>query len=110
MDITLRFLRKDDPLYDWSGSIKTYTKLSVKWEHEKIEAKNSNKMPSRRYFDGQFIASVSRELGVAESLLHKWRKAKFASGTDLERENLELKKRLREVEMERDILKKAAQI
>lgn len=64
----------------------------------------------KKIFDGQSVASLSRELGVAESLLHKWRKAKFASGTDLERENLELKKRLREVEMERDILKKAALI
>ena len=64
----------------------------------------------KKIFDGQSVASLSRELGVAESLLHKWRKAKFESGTDLERENLELKKRLREVEMERDILKKAALI
>ncbi len=64
----------------------------------------------RKILDGQSAASVSRELGVAESLLHKWKRIKIDSSSDLEKENLELKKRLREVEMERDILKKAALI
>jgi len=64
----------------------------------------------RRILDGQSVASVSRELGVAESLLHKWKKAKIDSSSDVEKEVLELKKKLREVEMERDILKKAALI
>ena len=63
-----------------------------------------------KILDGQSAASVSRELGVAESLLHKWKKAKLEISSDLEKENLELKKRLKEVEMERDILKKAALI
>jgi len=56
------------------------------------------------------VASVSRELGVAESLLHKWKKAKCETSSDIEKEVLELKKKLREVEMERDILKEAALI
>lgn len=64
----------------------------------------------RKIFDGQSVASVARELGVGEALLHNWKKRKAATGTDAERENIELKKRLREVEMERDILKKAALI
>jgi transposase-like protein len=64
----------------------------------------------RKILDGQSVASVSRELGVAESLLHKWKRAKINSSSDLEKEVLELKKKLREVEMERDILKKAALI
>jgi transposase len=64
----------------------------------------------KKVFDGQSVASVARELGVGEGLLHKWKKRKIESSSDLERENLELKKRLREVEMERDILKKAALI
>jgi transposase-like protein len=64
----------------------------------------------RKIFDGQAVASVSRELGIAESLLHKWKKAKLEISSDLAKENLELKKRLRDVEMERDILKKAALI
>ncbi len=64
----------------------------------------------KKILDGQSVASVSRELGIAESLLHKWKKAKLETGSGLEKENLELKKKLREVEMERDILKKAALI
>ncbi len=64
----------------------------------------------KKILDGQSVASVARELGVAESLLHKWKKAKISTASDVERENLELKKKLREVEMERDILKKAALI
>ena len=58
----------------------------------------------KKILDGQSVASVSRELGVAESLLHKWKKIKIDSSSNLEKENLELKKRLREVEMERDII------
>ena len=64
----------------------------------------------KKILDGQSIASLSRELGVSESILHKWRKAKLETSSDLEKEILELKKQLREVEMERDILKKAALI
>ena len=64
----------------------------------------------KKISDGQSVASVSRELGVAESLLHKWKRTRIESSSNLEKENLELKKRLREVEMERDILKKAALI
>ena len=64
----------------------------------------------KKILDGQAVASVSREMGVAESLLHKWKRAKFDISSDLEKENRKLKKQLREVEMERDILKKAALI
>ncbi len=64
----------------------------------------------KKILDGQSVASVSRELGVAESLLHKWKKVRINASSDVEKENLELKKKLREVEMERDILKKAALI
>ncbi len=64
----------------------------------------------RKIHDGQSVASLARELGVAESLLHKWKQAKISSASNAEREVLELRKRLREVEMERDILKKAALI
>ncbi len=65
---------------------------------------NLNKMPSKRFTGGQSVASLSRELGVSESVLHKWRKAKLETSSNLEKENLELKKQLREVAMERDIL------
>ncbi len=64
----------------------------------------------RKILDGQSVASVAREFGVSTAQLHTWKKQKLEVATDVERENLELKRRLREVEMERDILKKAALI
>lgn len=64
----------------------------------------------KKILDGQSVASAARELGAAEGVLHNWKKLKLETSSDLERENLELKKRLKEVEMERDILKKAALI
>jgi transposase len=64
----------------------------------------------RKIHDGQSVASVSRELGVSANQLHLWKKAVYERSTDSEREMIVLKKRLREVEMERDILKKAALI
>ena len=64
----------------------------------------------KKVLDGQSVASVSRELGVGEGILHKWKKAQMATTSDAEREVIKLRKKLREVEMERDILKKAALI
>jgi transposase-like protein len=64
----------------------------------------------KKILDGQSVASVSRELGVSEGVLHKWKQAKLEISSDVEKEVVELKKRLREVEMESDILKKAALI
>lgn len=64
----------------------------------------------RKIFDGQSVSSVSRETGVSENQLHKWKKAKVETSTDAEKEVLRLKKKLREAEMEVEILKKAALI
>ncbi len=64
----------------------------------------------KKIHDGQSVASVSRELGVAESLLHNWKRQVIDGSSESEREVLGLKKRIRELEMERDILKKAALI
>ncbi len=52
----------------------------------------------KKIHDGQSVASVARELGVAESLLHKWKQQAVASSSDSEREVLLLRKKLREVE------------
>ena len=68
------------------------------------------KQAVKKILDGQSVASVSRELGVAEGVLHNWKKLKLESSSNLEKENLELRKQLKDVEMERDILKKAALI
>ena len=62
----------------------------------------------RKIHGGQSVASLSRELGVSEGVLHSWKKKDFEGATDIEKENIALKKKLREVEEERDILKKAA--
>lgn len=59
----------------------------------------------KKIHDGQSVASVARELGVAESLLHRWKRDALETGSDAEREVITLRKKLREVEMERDILK-----
>jgi len=64
----------------------------------------------RKIHDGQSVASVSRELGVAESLLHNWKRQVIVTSSDAAQEVLTLRKKLREAEMERDILKKAALI
>jgi len=69
----------------------------------------------RKVLDGQSVRSVSREIGVSESQIHKWRRAVFKNGDGNQSgaeigETLELKKRIRELEMENEILKKAALI
>jgi transposase len=64
----------------------------------------------RKIHDGQSVASVARELGCAESLLHRWKRDAVEASSDSEKEVVALRKKLREVEMERDILKKAALI
>ena len=69
----------------------------------------------QKVLDGQSVRSISRELGVTESQIHKWRRVALDngdgihSGTELI-ETTALKKRIRELEMENEILKKAALI
>ena len=59
---------------------------------------------------GQSVRSVALSLGVSQNLLHKWKQLRQANRSDLEAENAELRVRLRQVEQERDILKKALSI
>ena len=64
----------------------------------------------KKVLDGQSVRSVSQELGVNESQIHKWRRAS-STGKQSRTEITEidaLKKRNRELEMESEILKKAA--
>ncbi len=69
----------------------------------------------RKVLDGQSVRSVSQELGVNESQVHKWKRAALQngdgqqSGTELA-EIEALKKQNRELEQEVEILKKAALI
>ena len=69
----------------------------------------------QKVFNGQSVRSVAEELGVNESLIHKWKRAAktFGDGkqTGSEASEIEaLKKRSRELEMEVEILKKATLI
>lgn len=62
--------------------------------------------------DGRSVSSVSRSLGVNAGVLYSWKnKAKGKKETTVENEDKvkikALEKKLMEVEMERDILKKA---
>lgn len=89
--------------------------------------KKTNTKQSRRKYDegfktealrmvqgGRSVPDVARSLGMSENLLYKWRgeqKASYSpqeSSRDAELE--QLRKQLRQVEMERDILKKALAI
>jgi len=36
----------------------------------------------KKVFDGQTVSSVSRELGINESLIHKWKRAALDNGDD----------------------------
>lgn len=69
----------------------------------------------RKVLDGQPVRSVSQEMGINEGLIHKWKKAFLSNGNGIQssselNENLVLKKRVRELEMEVEILKKATLI
>ncbi len=67
---------------------------------------------------GLSVAEVARQLGVSESRLHEWKKAVREKGaaafpgsghqTPLEDELRRLRANVKRLEMERDILKKAA--
>lgn len=68
-----------------------------------------------KVLNGQSVASVSREIGVNESLIHKWKRAALDNGDGIKTgtelaEQQALKKRIRELEEENQILKKAALI
>jgi len=56
----------------------------------------------KKILDGQAVASVSRELGVSEGVLHKWKQKVIVLHSEVEKEVIELKKRLRLVEQENE--------
>ena len=56
--------------------------------------------------DGQTVRSVAHSLGIAENMLHQWRRSATSRQPDLVAEVEQLRARLRQVETERDILKR----
>jgi transposase len=64
-----------------------------------------------KYMAGQSIASLARETGVNEQTLHKWKSSLVVKEDgEVDKEKLAMRKRIRELEMENEILKKAALI
>lgn len=60
---------------------------------------------------GRSVADVSRALGVHESLLHKWKSAPQGSAVGADHPRVEeLLRYIKQLEMEREILKKALSI
>jgi transposase len=92
---------------------------------------HKNPQKSRRKYDASFkqevvgmiaagrtVPEISRSLGIGENIIYRWRKQALGSTEQAAApttapsqvslsEHLALQKRLRELEMERDILKKA---
>lgn len=64
----------------------------------------------KKYLDGQSVASIAREIGVNENTIHKWKAELIQKGGEPDKEKLLMRKRIIELEMENEILKKAALI
>lgn len=60
--------------------------------------------------NGQSVRSVAQNLGISEILLHNWKRTRHSNRSALEQENSLLKAKLKQIETERDILKKALSI
>jgi len=84
---------------------------------------NMETTPRRRKYDaefkqqavamvrnGQSVRSVAQALGVSENVIHQWKRATKDTQSGSELEIDKLRQRLKQVEMERDILKKALSI
>lgn len=85
-------------------------KTVVKKKHRKYDA-GFKAEALKMVGSGRSVPDVARSLGIGENLLYKWRaeqKSNFSPAESVENTELEsLRKQLRQVEMERDILKKA---
>ena len=65
----------------------------------------------KRYMAGESIAAISRETGVGEQTLHKWKSELVRTDDgEVDKEKLQMRKEIRELRMENEILKKAALI
>jgi len=62
----------------------------------------------KKYLDGQSVASISREIGVNENTIHRWKQELVSVNGEIDQEKLAMRKRIFELEQENEILKKAA--
>ena len=60
--------------------------------------------------NGQSVSSVAQALGISDALLYQWRKRSTSSLTGNIEEVELLRKQVKQLEIERDILKKALTI
>ncbi len=60
--------------------------------------------------NGERVRKVAENLGIKEQQLYKWRSERKTGASAVEREVMELRAKNRQLEMERDILKKALSI
>lgn len=72
--------------------------------------KDFKKEAVKKYLDGQSVASIARELGVNENTIHKWKKEIVSHRGENDEDKVRMRKRILELEMENEILKKAAAI
>ncbi len=87
----------------WSRSEKT-TRRRRKYDEE------FKQQALAMVHNGQSPRSVAEALGISENLIHRWKRAARALPQATEDEIEELRRRLKQAEMERDILKKALSI
>lgn len=65
----------------------------------------------RKFMEGRSVAGLSRETGVSEGIIHKWKNAMVRTDEgEPDKEKLLMRKKIRELEQEVEILKKAALI
>lgn len=62
--------------------------------------KEFKKETVKKYLDGQSVASISREIGVNENTIHKWKKDLLSVNGEVDTEKLLMRKRIFELEQE----------
>ena len=85
---------------------KTIQKPTVKTRRKYDDVFKQQAMQMMRL--GQSVPTVAEALGIGEGVLYKWKQAQKPAALDQELEQLRAK--LKQVETERDILKKALSI
>jgi transposase len=85
---------------------KTAQIKSTKTRHKYDDAYKQQALDLLRL--GQSVPTVAQALGIGQGVLYKWKQAQRPAALDQELE--QLRQRLKQVETERDILKKALSI
>ena len=85
---------------------KTRTTKAVKTRRKYDDAYKQQALQMLRL--GQSVPAVAQALGISQGILYKWKQAERPAALDQELE--QLRQKLKQVETERDILKKALSI